>query len=83
MKEETLLKIGYEIVIILNGLSIIAWMFLSIFPGFAKFGDGNIIDGLQLIFWNIWFLCFGITLGIGILLHRLVKEEEKEPIEES
>lgn len=80
MEKETLMKIGYETVIILNALSIILWIFLAIFPGSVHLGEGKIIEGLQAIFVNIWFLCFGITLGVGIFLHFLLKGNRKEPI---
>ncbi|NVM28974.1 MAG: hypothetical protein HWN65_09020 [Candidatus Helarchaeota archaeon] len=78
MEKETLMKIGYEIVIILNALSVILWIFLAIFPGSVYLGESDITGGLQAIFVDPWFLCFVITLGAGIFLHLMLKSNEKE-----
>ncbi|NVM53185.1 MAG: hypothetical protein HWN66_05740 [Candidatus Helarchaeota archaeon] len=77
MERATLLKSGYELVIIINALSIILWIFLSIFPGFNDLWQGNILDGLQVIFLNFWCLSFLITLGVGIFLHKFLEDDQK------
>lgn len=71
MESEDLLKIGYEIVIILNAIAVLLWIFLDIFPGISDINQGNIVAGFQMIFLDPWFYCFIITLGIGILFHFL------------
>ena len=78
MEAKDILKIGYEAVIIINGLSIILWIFLGIFPGYADLYLGNLGEGLSDIFLNVWFFCFIITLGIGLLLRFLLKDKQNE-----
>jgi len=78
MEGKDLLKIGYEAVIIINGIAVILWIFLGIFPGYADLYLGNISEGLQDIFLNIWLFCFVITLGIGIFLRFLLKGEQSK-----
>ena len=78
MESKDILKIGYEAVIIINGIAVILWIFLGIFPGYADLYLGNIAEGLQDIFLNIWFFSFVITLGIGIFLRFLLKDEQSK-----
>jgi len=72
----TLLKIGFESAIILNVLSIITWILLGIFPGLYYLSMGAVLEGLQFMFLNIWFILFTITLIIIFFLRTFVKKEE-------
>lgn len=77
MESENLLKIVYDTVIVLNGIAVLLWIFLDIFPGISEFYEGNILEGFRIIFLETWFYCFVITLGIGILLYFLLQGKKE------
>ncbi len=78
MVNEEALKICQEIVIIVNGVSIILWIFLAIFPGVDSISLGDPVMGLRIIFLDLWFYCFAITLIIGIILRSMLKSEQNQ-----
>ncbi len=78
MEKTTLLKIGFEIAVILNVLSIITWILLAIFPGLYYFSIGEIGTGFQVVFLNIWFYMFVVSIGTVFFLQPYVEKRNEE-----
>ncbi|MHA1321764.1 MAG: hypothetical protein ACTSRL_03120 [Candidatus Helarchaeota archaeon] len=76
-----ILKIGYELVIIINGVALLLWILLTLFPGLNDIGVGNIISRIEGIFVDFWFFMFVCTLLLGIIFRKFLGTNDKLNIE--